>query len=395
MALASPLNPLHQQAEASFFTYGHPTGPSAQVVETFGELEGEYAALRKGCILLDLPQRGNLRITGKDRLDFLNRMVTQELKGLRPLQARRAFWLNRKGRIDADLRLIELPEEMFIDVDVLAAAPAAASLAEFVFSEQVEIRDESDAMHRLALHGPTAIDLLAAASEPMAGPPLSELQQDQAAVVRVAGRRVIVDRWDWTGEPGLELLMQMGDVNAVYEQLLERGLNGNGPGNPSAYRMRPAGWHAANIARIEAGTPLYNIDFGPDSLPAETGVLNDRVSFTKGCYLGQEVVARMHSLGHPKQVLTAIRLSPTEEQRASGSECQPDAGAPIIRETNPSPVGAVTSSTRSPMLGDEIIAFAAVRWGAHEPGTLLSVRTIAGDIPAAVQPTLRFWPRER
>ena len=148
------------------------------VVETFGELEGEYAALRRGCVLMDLPQRGTLRVGGADRIDFLNRLITQELKpsagargaapdpGLTPFRTRRSFWLNRKGRIDADLRLIELPEGMMIDLDVLCAAGAAASLASFHFSEDVALEDRSEAMHRLALHGPTSLALLRAAAQP-------------------------------------------------------------------------------------------------------------------------------------------------------------------------------------------------------------------------------------
>jgi folate-binding protein YgfZ len=402
MATQSPLNSLHQQAEASFLPYGGGSGGvSAQVVETFGEIEGEYAAIRKGCVLLDLPQRGTIRVTGKDRMGFLDRMVTQELKGLAPFHTRQTFWLNRKGRIDADLRLIELTNEMLVDVDVLSAAGVVKALAEFVFSEEVSFRDESQSMHRLALHGPTALPLLRAVSEHVEGAPLEDFGAWLAAIVKIAGRRVVVDRSDTTGEVGLELLMNVADVSAIYEQFLERGLNGHDHHAPSqapltnaGYRMRPAGWHAYNIARIEAGTPLFNIDFGPSSLPAETGILGERVSYTKGCYLGQEVVARMHSLGHPKQTLVGLRINPTTEQLASGHECQPVSGAALSKpDAEGEAIGAITSSTRSPMLGDAIIGFAAVKWGSHEAGTELLVRSDAGAVPAVVQAGLRFWGR--
>lgn len=403
MATQSPLNSLHHQAEASFLPYGGGSGGvSAQVVETFGEIEGEYAAIRKGCVLLDLPQRGTIRVTGKDRIGFLNRMVTQELKGTKPFQTRGTFWLNRKGRIDADLRLIELPDEMLVDVDVLAAAGAVMTLGEFVFSEEVSFKDESQSMHRLALHGSTALPLLRAVSEHVEGAPLEDFGPGLAAVVKIAGRRVVVDRADTTSEVGLELLMSVGDVSAVYEQFLERGLSGHDHHQPTqvpltsaGYRLRPAGWHAYNIARIEAGTPLFNIDFGPSSLPAETGILSERVSYTKGCYLGQEVVARMHSLGHPKQTLVALRVTPTPEQVTGGQECQPVSGAAVSKiGAEGEAIGAVTSSTRSPMLSDAIICFAAVKWGSHEAGTELVVRSEAGAVPAVVQAGLRFWTRD-
>lgn len=404
MASTSPLFPLHQQAEASFLTYGdEAAGRFARVVETFGEIEGEYAAIRKGCVLIDLPHRGTLRVSGADRLEFLNRMVTQELKGLRPFHSRDALWLNRKGRVDADLRLTELPDQMLVDVDLLAAAGAATTLGQFVFSENVEIADVTESWHRLGLHGPTALALLRAVSEPVEGPPLSDLSADQATIVRVAGHRVVVDRRDTTGEVGLELSIELAGAAAVYHQLLERGLDDtNGATNghaPAAFRLRAAGWHAYNIARIEAGTPLFNIDFGTHSLPAETGVLDRRVSFTKGCYLGQEVVARMRSLGHPKQVLVALRVTPPNAMApAEGSgrapDTQPMTGSIVATPGDPpTPVGAVTSSTRSPMLGDAACCFAQVRWGNHEPGTTLLVDSDAGTLPAVVQPTLTFWSR--
>ncbi len=418
MALESPLHPLHQQAEATFLRYGaddrrpqHGTAigehreavggiASALVVETFGEVEGEYAALRKGCVLIDLPQRGALRITGRDRIDFLGRMVTQELKGLASFQARSAFWLSRKGRIDADLRLVELADETWADVDALVAAGATHSLRSFVFSEDVRIEDLGERMHRLALHGPTGLAVLNRVARPAAGPVVSALAPGDAAAVQIAGRRVIVDRNDTTGDIGLELLMDAAEAHDVYQALLEAGIDDGGAGahqsgQRGAIRLRTAGWAAYNIARIEAGTPLFNVDFGPGNLPHETGILERRVSFTKGCYLGQEVVARMQSLGHPKQRLVALRVDEPKGAAKGGIEGQPITGSVVIKpeSTDGGPVGAVTSSTRSPMLGDAIACFAQVKWESTPPGTRLLVQTEAGPAPAVVQPTLAFWSR--
>src|SRR5262249_51975642 len=160
----------------------------------------EYAALRKGCILLDQPHRATLEITGADRLEFLNRMVTQELKGLEPFHVRRSFWLSRKGRIDADLRLIELGPRMFVDTDVHAADRALKGLSAFIITEDVKIEDRTEAMHRLALHGPTGPALLAAVSKPVAGPPVADLTPGRVSILSIAGRDVVVDRDDSAGE---------------------------------------------------------------------------------------------------------------------------------------------------------------------------------------------------
>lgn len=401
MARVSPLRKLHQQAEASLVLYGPPEA-DVRVAETFGELELEYAALRKSAILLDQPYRGVLEVTGPERLGFLNRMLTQELKGLEPFHTRRAFWLNRKGRIEADLRIVELPGRTLLDLDIHAAERTLKSLSSFIIAEDVRIEDTSERTHRLALHGPAARALLAHLSQPDAGPPLADLNEGAACTVTIAGRKVIVDRDDSTGEVGLELLVARDDALPVYQQLLEAGHthDGNGaPGTPPAPpappSLRPAGWHAFNIARIEAGRPLYLIDFGPDSLPHETGLLRERVSFTKGCYLGQEVVARMESRGHSKGSLVAIRFDQSQTRTSLGEPRQPVTGSHIwpAAAADGDPVGSVTSSTLSPMLGGEPICFAMVKHAFVAPGTSLLVAADDTRLTATVQPQLAFWKR--
>src|SRR5262245_16249908 len=120
--------------------YG-PSEGNVQVVATYGELELEYAAIRKHAALLDLPHRAVIEVTGPDRLDFLNRMITQELKGLPENQVRRSFWLNRKGRIDSDLRVINLADRVLLETDILAAPRAIKGLSAFVITYDVTIRD--------------------------------------------------------------------------------------------------------------------------------------------------------------------------------------------------------------------------------------------------------------
>lgn len=406
MATISPLQAMHEQAEASFLAYGKPdqAAPAAiPVVETFGELEAEYAAIRKGCVLIDMPQRGAIAVRGADRKTFLNNMLTQELKAQRPFQVRRSFWLNRKGRIEADLRVIMLEDEIIFDLDVLSAARTIETLAAFIIADDVVLDDLTEPRHRLALHGPTALDLLSEVAGPVQGPPLADLGQGQAALIKIADHQVLVDRDDQTGDLGLHLLMQRDAASAVHAQLLEAGLP-NGAGG-KRYRLRQAGWHAFNIARIEAGCPIFNLDFSTNNLPAESGVLSDRVSFTKGCYLGQEVVARMHSLGHAKQRLVGLRLQDTAGGAAggagAGSGGQPITGAAVFAQPGANgadaaagdAVGAVTSSTRSPMLSDAVLCFAQVKWDAAQTNNRLWVQTDAQLAAAVVQESLVFWTK--
>ena len=399
----SPMFKMHQEAGAVLLPYGmgereggaadDGVGPPVDVVAAFGPIELEYAALRKHCVLVDFPQLAALEATGADRVDFLNRMVTQELKGFAAKDGvglqRRTFWLNRKGRIDADLRLIELGDRMLMETDVHTAGKAAATLRQFVITEDVTIADATPTRHRLGLYGPTARRLLGLAS----GKRGDELPRgDTCVVLTIAGAEVVCFADDLTGEDGFGLIASTADTVSVVRALIELGHDpehrvgnaGDGPlqasrrihppASPaSEIRMQFAGWFAVNVARIEAGNPLYNIDFGPESLPAESGVLEKRVSFTKGCYLGQEVVARMHSRGHSKQV---IRLASFEsvEDPDTGLARVPVAGLPILiapeaEGAEPVAVGGISSSTLAPMSASRPIALVAVKQAHAADGT--------------------------
>ena len=382
MARQSPMRHLHEQAQASTLVYGPAEDPAkaVDVVETFGELEIEYAFIRKHAVLIDQPHRAVIELTGPDRLDFLNRMITQELKGLAPSSVRRAFWLNTKGRIEADVRVVELGDRTLLELDVLAAERTAASLARYIITEDVTLTDLTERTHRLALHGPEAIQLLASCSTHERGPSLAELKPDAACVVKMLDASVVVFRDDACGEIGLELIVPVEAALAIDQHLLA---------SAGEKRIRAAGCHAFNIARIEAGRPLYNLDFGSTSLPAETGVLLDRVSFTKGCYLGQEIVARMHARGNPKQCLVPIKFESQIEQE-SGMPRQPVTGSPLSLAGGADVIGQVTSSTLAPMVGSSPVALAQVRFAHIAPGTVLTTMVEGVTLKGVIQPQLAF-----
>lgn len=382
--------------ELEWVAYGIADAPPAaelpQIVATYGLLELEYSAFRRSAAVMDRADRGTLVVEGGARIEFLNRMVTQELKGMAAGQVRRAFWLNRKGRIQADLLLCEFgacelpscgeqPARMLVDLDVHDVKEAASSLEAFVFSEDVRLVAATAQWSRLSVHGPSAVAVLQRAAT--CGEELFEpLHADMACVVvELVGAPVWVARADTCGTVGLELWVPTEHAARVYASLVDQHSAEEG----GRRVVRPAGWQAYNIARIEAGTPLFHVDFGPSNLPHETGVLAQRVSFKKGCYLGQEVVARMESLGKPKQVLVALRPA---------QDLLPTAGSPVFERSADgepgSPVGTVTSSTLSPLLGAQPVAFAMLRTAQAEPGTLLVVPAEGGRTDATVQPTLAF-----
>ena len=353
-----------------------PYGPDAaeacvEIAADLGSPAAEYAAIRRGVGVMDGGHRGTLRVTGADRVAFLQRMVTQDLKGLAAGQARESFWLNRKGRVQADLLIGEFGDEMLVDVDRFAAGAAASELGAFLFSEDVQIADATPTFARLALHGAAALQLLRDAG--LAGESLAA--DLSCATVHVAGAAVRAIRRDQAGVPGVELFLACDAVGAVFDALLAV---------PMQQPVRAIGWHAFNVARIEGGTPLFLVDWGREALPHETGVIARRVSFRKGCYLGQEVVARMESLGKPKQRLVAVRM---QDDRL------PVCGAEVHAEApGGEPIGRITSSSPAPMLGSACVAFAMLKYASGEPGTRVRMAAEGDWAIGAVQPSLRFLP---
>lgn len=386
----SPLHAFHTQQEAFFLPYGSQE-ITTQVVESFGDLDLEYASIRKGCVIFDAPHMGTLKITGQDRASFLNNMLTNKVDDLKPNTGIRSFWLNLKGRIEADIRIAQHENHMLLALDRHLCPHTATTLESFLFSEDVQIRNISDESHRLSIHGPTSTNLLAQASDDHKSTlaklqALNELDHAQITIESIA---VDVQRDDLTGETGYELCLPRDWLETVYTRLLDIAHN-----DPSL-KARPTGWLAINAARIEAGRPLYHIDFTEANLPIESGVFDSRVSLTKGCYLGQEIVARMHARNACTKQVVAIKLDEERITTEHPEIHQPTGGSQIFElgKEGQTPIGTVTSSTISPMLGAVPICFAMIKSNFIKPGTTLSVSAEGKLAPCTVQDSLVFWTK--
>ncbi|HSI32634.1 MAG TPA: aminomethyltransferase family protein [Tepidisphaeraceae bacterium] len=365
--LSNPIHSLHQSRNAEFQSYGG----AVEIVATFGEPQAEYAAIRKAAALMDLPQRGVIELSGNDRHAFLGNLITNQVwdkaskQGLQPGQGVYAFYLNTKGRIVADMNVLELGDRLLIDVDARIGASFETSLTKYVFAEKVKIRNLTGTLHHLALHGPEAHTVLADFGN---APPLDPLADLASTELTFDGASITVFRDDACGVPGFHLLIPAERAPAIWTSLLDRFAS---PLELGKRRLRPVGWAAFNACRIEAGRPLFDIDFGnsadpeQSTLPAETGKLFARaVSVTKGCYLGQEIVARMYARGQVAKQLTGLRVD---------GDALPIAGAPVLEAAGDNQLGMVTSSTMSPMLSDAPIAIAMIKKPAFASGTRVRV----------------------
>jgi folate-binding protein YgfZ len=357
---ANPILPLHQKTEAEFQPYA-----DVEIVSTFGEPQAEYSAIRKGAAICDLPQRGILQLTGKDRLDFLNRFLTNELiqrdtkTPLAPGSGVYAFLLNNKGRIVADMNVLELGERTLLESDARNIPVLQSTLEKYVFSEKVAFASQTSQLHQLALHGPKSRQILdrLVANIPNI-PPLG------CAQITLLQTPVILWRDDPTGTPGYFLVLPAEAAPSIWTEIESR-FSASSPDAVQASKRElwPTGWAAFNTTRIEAGRALFGIDFDQTVLPAETGQLSRAVSFTKGCYLGQEIVARMHARQQWSRELVGIKME---------EDALPMCGAPVYAAEHEQ-IGAVTSSTISPILSNAALALAMVKKNFSAPATQLKV----------------------
>ena len=263
----------------------HPdTGEAVYTRSADRSVPDEYAALGEGAALVELSYRKLLRLSGKKAVEMLNAVLTNQVPEDDRLGVY-ALLLNPKGRIQADLRILKSGEDFLIEVEPEGVAAAKELLGRYAPFYRVELGDLSDASWGvLGLYGPRADDLLE-------GPDLAE---HESAEVSLNGADLLAVG---VAAPirGYDLLGPAEALAAARNHLRERG-------------AVPVGLPAYEAARIAAGVPRFGSDITPENFPAEAGILERAVSFEKGCYPGQETVARMHYRGHPNRRLYRLAV---------------------------------------------------------------------------------------
>ena len=304
-------------------------------------IAGEYEALRRRAGLVDRSERGKLLLTGAEAKDFLQGQVTNEVLGLTAGTGCYAAFLTHKGKMLGDLRVLDGGEAgLWLDTERSALQELFTMIRRFKLGRDVELEKRTLERALLSVVGPEARAVVPGA----AALPGAEHAHVLGDVAGVPARLVVTDG-------GVDVLCDAERADDVRAALVERG-------------AVPVSEAAAEIVRVESGRPRFGLDLQPESvIPQEAG-LNDRaVSFEKGCYVGQETVARLHWRGKPNRHLRGLRLSAPVE-----------AGA--VLRLGEREVGTVTSPVVSPALGP--IALALVRREA-EPGAVLEVVAPSGD----------------
>jgi len=313
------------------------------------------AAVRKGAGLFSLTERGLIEVGGGDRVRWLDGMLSNDVVSLRAGGERSGCYattLTAKGRIVADLHVLARAETFWLETAAAAVTRLLEHFERHLIADDVALRDISSSVDRLAVEGPLAAQLL----ERAAGTAL-DLAADGCAVVRIGETEIVAARYGWSGELGFQLLVPAGSGEAVAREIEAAG------SEAASIRMCEK---TLEIMRIEAGIPRFGAEIDETVLPAEAR-LGSAVARSKGCYVGQEVVARMEAAGRVSHLLVGLAL---------GDGPIPQRGSEIT--LNGKRVGEVTSSCRSALAG--AIALGFVRAAHSATGTALC----AADRPARV-----------
>lgn len=339
----SPLADLHRRLGGRPAPAGSPAA-----VAGYGDFEREHRALHESAALIDRWPAGRLRLTGPDRARFLHGLVTCDVKELGPGTGAYGFFTSVKGRVLAGVAVLAWGEELLLELPPGTDGGIAEHLAKYKIADRVEIERAGD-LAPLTVAGPQAADLLGALV-PGAALPEAVWSSIEAEVLGVPVR---LARQGHLGVEGFTFWVAAGRAAELAEALLDQ----------AGERLTPAGSDAAETARVEAGIPRFGADFDAEHFPQETGLGDDGVSYQKGCYLGQEVVARIHYRGGVNRGLRRLRLSPPP-----GTEPAP--GAALLHEGRPA--GRLGSAVRSRAAGGWI-GLSVLHQRAGEPGTLLEI----------------------
>lgn len=342
----------------------------SEVPLSHGDVLLEYAAVREaGAGLIDLSSRGRLLVHGSEAVAFLNGLITNDMKTLLPNTWMPAAFPNVQGRLIASIRVLRFPEEttptFLIDTEAATHEAVLKNIQRFTLAGDFHVLDLSSETAQVSVQGHDSARIV------------SEVLNETAASLPAFGvnrvshegfGHITVVRGSHTGEDGFDFIVAKENAADFWQAIQTAG-------------ARAVGHEALEILRIEAGIPRYGIDMDESNVVTET-TLDDAISYTKGCYVGQEIIARIKYRGHVAKKLSGLICEP-------GSS--PQSGNTIFSTDNKE-IGRITSATHSPQLG-QTIALGYLKYDYLTAGT--AVRIVSGnDSRPAFVTELPFIKRE-
>jgi tRNA-modifying protein YgfZ len=322
------------------------------VVLAYGSVSAEYEALHTRAAVFDRSHRGRLRVKGPRAAEMVTGLVTNDVAALAPGQGCYAAALTAKGKIVADVRVFVEEDGILVDAPPRAATAWAAMVKKFVNPRTAPHMDETATLRDVGVFGATARHVVSELTG-VPAPALTAMAPYAHMSVEVDGVPARIAKVPDLEVEGFELIVPADSFTSLWTRAVAAGAS-------------PAGLEAWDIARVEAGRPEWGVDMDDNTIPQEANFdALHAISYTKGCYVGQETVARVHFRGHVNKHLRGVRAA-SLEPIPSGATLHDESGAQV---------GDVRSAVRSPRLG--AIALAMIRREV-EPGATLIARS-AGE----------------
>lgn len=337
-------------------SFGEHTG--WEMAEAFGDVQSEVRNVRANVGMIDLSFAGAVKASGSEAVKFLQGLVTNDVNLLERGKGMRAAFLTGHGKIRALSIILGLGEEFLILSDPETHEKIFKYIFPFSYAGDFPIDDVSEQFRVLSIQGPNSSLVL----KEVSFEPIPQLNHYEWIETLIAGHRVLVVNHSRTGEKGYDILVPTDGLKDVWDFLLLKG---------QFHRLQPFGLKALEVMRIEARIPRYGNDVNETNMMLEAG-LEDAVSFTKGCYTGQEAVAMATYRGHVSKRLSLIAFPKTTTVSV---------GNRLFSKGKE--IGLVSSTTLSETF-NKILAMACVKYGYFEQGTEIELETESGNVTGEI-----------
>jgi folate-binding protein YgfZ len=365
------LTTLHAQSGAQLGSWF-----GCSLPDHFGDWLAEYHHLHDSVALLDKNYRAYLDFTGPDRVRYLNAILTNNIKDLRENHGAISLFLNPQGRILAEIESYDLPDKLLCVSYALIREPLVAALDKYIIMDDVTLTDRTDDFATLALEGPKA----ALVAEELTGVDPADLAELETRLVSVQRIPCRLGKRSPGGTASAEFLVDRAHAESLWKILLEAARKHGGG---------PAGYQALSSTRLEQGIPWYSYDFGEKQIPHEAGLQDSHISYTKGCYTGQEIVERVRSRGQVNRVRVTLKYDLSGIGGTAIPSCASEPGhnpapnTPLLSEGKEA--GHTTRAAFSPALNAPI-GMAYVRREKSAPGSVLELPDAAGSATVLASP---------
>jgi folate-binding protein YgfZ len=351
------LREFHQSLGGKFSTLN-----GAEIVSDYGDQQTEYDALHEAAGVLDFSFRGRVCLTGADRVRFLHGQVTNDVKRLRAGEGCYAALTTAKGKMQSDLNIFCLQDELLLDFEPGLTATVTERVEKYIVADDVQVVDVAPHYGLLSVQGPKA-EAVVRGLALFSKLPATALSGEKISDATLG--EIYLMNHARLGTSGFDLFVPTAALAAVADKLVAAAKSVGG---------RAAGWNAFEIVRIEMGGPRFGADMDETHLASECGIEARAISYQKGCYIGQEVLNRIHSVGHVNRELRRLHL-------AVGVKTLPNRGDKLFHGDKE--VGQITSATFSPKQ-NRIVALGYVRREANAIGTKLILRTESSESATVV-----------